>query len=58
VNVRDAVSNVPELLRTRWAALLLGDLAMRTSQLFLQGRSGLARTFAGACIGAGTLAAH
>jgi hypothetical protein len=31
------------------------DLAMRTSQLFLKGRSGLARTFAGACIG--TLAA-
>src|SRR6476620_1565274 len=45
-------------LRTRCAALLFGDLAMRTSQLFLQSGRCLARTLAGAGVGAGALAAH
>src|SRR5437867_6445710 len=45
-------------LRTRCAALLLGDFAMTTSQLFLQSRSGFTRTFAGAGVGPCTLATH
>src|SRR5690606_21138294 len=44
-------------LRTRWAALLAGDFAMLYS-LLLQGLGSLARTLAGAGIGARALAAH
>src|SRR5574343_170889 len=48
-------------LRTRWAALLEGALAIMFSSqsgLFLQCSSALARTLAGAGIGAGALATH
>src|SRR5690606_37465056 len=45
--------------RTRWAALLAGDLAIGFFQsLLLQCRGALARTLAGAGIGAGALTAH
>src|SRR5574343_1047195 len=49
-------------LLTRRAALLAGDLAIVCSSyvqgLLLQRRGTLARTLAGACVGAGALAAH